>query len=74
MGDILQPFHKSFLVVYLDDILIFNHSWEEHLHHMRQVLQTLQQHNLCVNFEKCTFGMTQVQYSEHIIDDQGVHV
>eukprot|EP00253_Pinus_taeda_P022068 PITA_22068 len=34
MDDILQPFTNSFVVVYLDDILIFNESWEEHLHHI----------------------------------------
>jgi hypothetical protein len=59
------------MVVYLDDILIFNQSWEEHLHHIRQVLQTLRQHKLCANLEKCTFGMTQVQYLGYIIDEQG---
>eukprot|EP00253_Pinus_taeda_P006046 PITA_06046 len=41
MDDILQPFTNSFVVVYLHDILIFSQSWEEHLHHIRHVLQTL---------------------------------
>jgi hypothetical protein len=58
MDDILHPFTNSFVVVYLDDILIFIQTWEEHLHHIRQVLQTLQKHKLCANLEKCTFGMT----------------
>ena len=62
MDDILRPFTNSFVVVYLDDILIFYQTWEEHLDHTRQVLQTLWQHKLCANLEKCTFGMTQVQY------------
>ena len=35
MDDILQPFTNSFVVMYLDDILIFNQTWEEHLHHIR---------------------------------------
>ena len=74
MEDILQPFTNSFLVVYLDDILIFSQTWEEHLHHIRQVLQTLRQHKLCANLEKCTFGMTQVQYLGYIIDERGVHM
>eukprot|EP00253_Pinus_taeda_P008884 PITA_08884 len=36
MDDILQPFTNSFVVVYLDDILVFSQSWEEHIHHIRQ--------------------------------------
>eukprot|EP00253_Pinus_taeda_P031704 PITA_31704 len=74
MGDILRPFTNSFVVVYLDDILIFSQSWEEHLHHIRQVLQQLRQHEMCANLEKCTFGMTHVQYLGYIVDEQGVHV
>eukprot|EP00253_Pinus_taeda_P012886 PITA_12886 len=60
MDDTLRPFTISFVVVYLDDILIFSQSWEEHLHHIRHVLQTLRQHKLCDNLKKCTFGMTKV--------------
>ena len=56
MDDILRPFTNSFVVVYLDDILIFNQTWEEHVHHIQQVLQTLRQHKLCANLEKCTFN------------------
>eukprot|EP00253_Pinus_taeda_P024081 PITA_24081 len=52
MEDILRPFTNAFMVVYLEDNLVFSHTWEEHLHHIRQVLQTLQQHKLCANMEK----------------------
>ena len=41
MDEILRPFTNEFMVVYLDDILIFNQSWEENLYHIWQVLQTL---------------------------------
>ena len=41
IDDIVQPFTNSFVVVYLDDILIFNQTWEENLHHILQVLQKL---------------------------------
>jgi hypothetical protein len=74
MDDIQRPFTNSFVVVYLDDILIFSQTWEEHLHHIRQVLQTPWQHKLCANLEKCTFSITQVQYLGYIIDEQGVDV
>ena len=74
MEDILWPFNNSFLVVYLDDILIFSQTWEERLHHIRQFLQTLRKHKLCANLDKCNFGMNHVQYMGYIIDDYGVHV
>eukprot|EP00253_Pinus_taeda_P001535 PITA_01535 len=60
IDDILWPFANSFVVVYLDEILTFSQSWEDHLHYIRQVLQTLRQHKLCANLEKYTFGMTEV--------------
>jgi hypothetical protein len=41
MDDVLRPFTKSFVVVYLDDILVFSRTWEEHMRHIQQVLSTL---------------------------------
>ena len=74
MDDILRPFTNSFVVIYLDDILIFNKSWVDHLQHLRWVLNTLRQHQLYANLEKCSFGMTRVQYLGYIVDEHGVHV
>ena len=74
MDDVLRPFTNSFVVVYLDDILILNRTWEEHMQHIQQVLGTLRQHKLYVNLEKCSFGMTMVQYLGYIVYEHGVHV
>jgi len=74
MDDILWPFTNSFVVFYLDDIFIFSKGLEEHLQHIQQVLQTLQQHKMCANFGKCTFGMSQVQNVGYIIYEKGVDV
>jgi hypothetical protein len=52
MEYILRPFTNTFVFVYLDDILIYIKTWEEHLHHIQQVLHTLQQHKLYANLEK----------------------
>lgn len=74
MNDVLRPFIDSFVVVYLDDILIFSRTWSEHLQHVEQVLSTLQKHKLYANIEKCSFGMQSIQYLGYIIDVEGVHV
>jgi hypothetical protein len=74
MDNLLHPFTNSFVVVYLHDILIFSRSWEEHLQHIRQVLNTLRQHQLHANLERCSFGMTWIQYLGYIVGEHGVHV
>jgi hypothetical protein len=74
MDNILHPFTNSFVVVYIDDILIFNKNWVEHLQHIQQVLHTLRQHKPYDNLEKSSFTMNRVQYLGYIIDEHGVHV
>ena len=61
MDDVLRPFKNYFVVVYLDDILIFSKTWEEHMQHIQQVLSTLRQHKLYANLEKWSFDMNMVQ-------------
>jgi hypothetical protein len=74
MDDVLRPFTNSFLVVYLDDILIFSRTCEENMRHIQQVLSTLWQNKLYANLEKCSFCMNKVQYLGYIVDEHGVHV
>jgi len=74
MEDILRPFTNDFVVVYLNDILIYSKSWEKHLQHIQQVLYTLRQNKLYANLEKCSFCMDRVHYLGYIIDNHGVHV
>jgi hypothetical protein len=56
MNDVLRPFLDKFVVVYLDDILIYSKTPEEHLNHIEQVLTTLQRHQLHIKMKKCTWG------------------
>jgi hypothetical protein len=74
MNDVLIPFTNYFVVVYMDEILIFNTTWEEHMQHIQQVLGTLWKHKLYAKLEKCSFGMNKVQYLGYIVDEHGVHV
>jgi len=55
INEVLKPFFFKFVVVYLDDILIFSRTKEEHLEHVRKVLQRLKEDKLLINLKKCTF-------------------
>ena len=57
----------EFAAAYLDDILIFSNSWEEHLDHIRMVFQRIRQAGLTLNISKCVFGVAEVDYLGHHI-------
>ena len=71
MNEVLHPFIDTYVIVYLDDILIFRSSWEEHMGHIQQVLEKLRAHRLQANMEKCHFTMRSVSYLGFIVDEQG---
>jgi hypothetical protein len=72
MNDILLPFLRWFVLVFFDDILIYNSSWSEHIRHVRTVFHTLQDHQLFLKKSKCAFGRPSVAYLGHIISVDGV--
>ena len=74
MDDLLQPFIGKLYIVYLDDILIFSRSWEEYVKKIQQVFDTLQQHQLYLSMDKCSFAMTNIKYLGYVIDSTGIHV
>jgi hypothetical protein len=55
MNEELCPCLNSFLIVYLDDILICSSTWEEHMSHLIKVLETMKKHQLLTNLNKCEF-------------------
>jgi hypothetical protein len=60
------------MLVFFDDILIYNSTWAEHLQHVRLILLVLRQHKLAVKQSKCSFGETSISYLGHIILEGGV--
>jgi hypothetical protein len=67
MNDVLRPFLNDCVIVYLDDILIFSKSREEHVKHVKQVLDVLRKEKLFLNMSKCEFGKTSLIYLGHIV-------
>jgi hypothetical protein len=72
MNDILAPFLRKFVLVFLDDILIYSPTLESHVTHLTQVLGKLREHQLYLKRSKCSFEQNQLEYLGHIISDQGV--
>ena len=67
MNEVLRPYLRKFVVVFLDDILIFSKTWEEHLTHVRKIFTALCEQQLYCKPSKCLFGATETLYLGHII-------
>jgi RNase H-like domain found in reverse transcriptase/Reverse transcriptase (RNA-dependent DNA polymerase)/Integrase zinc binding domain/Chromo (CHRromatin Organisation MOdifier) domain/Retroviral aspartyl protease len=72
MNDIFREYLDRFMVVYLDDILIFSEDQESHDHHVQLVLTTLRQHQLFAKLEKCSFDTSYVEFLGYCISSEGV--
>ncbi|GBG75313.1 hypothetical protein CBR_g19945 [Chara braunii] len=73
MDRIFHDYLDKFVTVYLDDILIFSKTVEEHVAHLDKVLGLLRQHKFKINGEKCEFGHTRVLYLGHEISAEGLN-
>ena len=67
MNEILKDFNGKFVIVYLDDILIFSKTKEEHLEHIDMVLRRLHEEKLVINLEKCLFMKEELTYLGFVI-------
>ena len=74
MDRVFQPYLDQFVVVFMDDILIYSQSEEEHEDHLRIVLQLLRDHQLYAKFSKCEFWLTEVRFLGHVVSTFGVSV
>jgi hypothetical protein len=62
----------NFILLYLDDIIIYSRTWKEHIEHLKCVFNRLSEHNLQINIQKCKFGRSEVKYLGHIISINGI--
>ena len=72
MNDLFEPYIGKFVAVYLDDILVFSATKEEHYKHLKIVLDILRQAELYCKIKKCTFMAREVKFLGHIVDENGL--
>ena len=74
MNWVFQPYLDRFIKVFIDDILVYSSSSEEHSEHLRIVLQTLRERQLYAKLSKCQFWLDKVAFLGHVISVEGVSV
>ncbi|KAF5804296.1 putative nucleotidyltransferase, Ribonuclease H [Helianthus annuus] len=74
MNRICKPYLDKFIIVFIDDILIYSKSKDEHAKHLHLLLSLLRKEKLYAKFSKCEFWLEQVQFLGHLVNHEGIHV
>ena len=74
MNRVFHPYLDQFVVVFIDDILVYSKDAQEHEHHLRIVFQTLRENQLFAKLSKCDFWLKEVSFLGHIVSVEGIRV
>ena len=74
MNSVFMEFLDKFVVVFIDDILVYSKDDKEHEVHLRLILEKLREHKLYAKFEKCEFWLSTVGFLGHIVSGEGIAV
>ncbi|GJV38036.1 putative reverse transcriptase domain-containing protein [Tanacetum coccineum] len=74
MNRVCKPYLDKFVIVFIDDILIYSKDEREHEEHLKAILELLKKEKLYAKFSKCEFWIPKVQFLGHVIDSRGIHV
>ncbi|GJS08571.1 putative reverse transcriptase domain-containing protein [Tanacetum coccineum] len=74
MNRVCKPYLDKFVIVFINDILIYSRNKEEHANHLRIILELLRKEKLYAKLSKCDFWIRIMQFLGHLIDSQGLHV
>jgi hypothetical protein len=72
MNAIFKPYLDSFVMIYMDDVMVFSKNPDEHLMHLKLVLQTLKEHQFYIRLSKCTFGKRELEFLGHLLSGTGI--
>ncbi|XP_057986561.1 serpin-ZX-like [Hevea brasiliensis] len=74
MNRVFRPFLDCFVIIFIYDILVYSRTEEEHVWHLRIVLQTLREHQLYAKFSKCEFWLESIPFFGHVVSKKGIWV
>ncbi|GJT14953.1 putative reverse transcriptase domain-containing protein [Tanacetum coccineum] len=74
MNRVCKPYLDKFVIVFINDILIYSKDEKEHEEHLKAILELLKKEQLYAKFSKCKFWIPKVQFLGHVIDSRGIHV
>ncbi|GKF10432.1 putative reverse transcriptase domain-containing protein, partial [Tanacetum coccineum] len=74
MNRVCKPYLDKFVIIFINDILIYSKNKEEHERHLKIILELLKNEQLYAKFSKCDFWLKSVQFLGHVINNKGVHV
>nr|GEX35718.1 putative reverse transcriptase domain-containing protein [Tanacetum cinerariifolium] len=74
MNQVCKPYLDRFVIVFIDDIVIYSKNRKEHEGHLKLILKLLKEEELYAKFSKCEFWLSNVQFLGHVIDSEGIHV
>ncbi|GJR60340.1 putative reverse transcriptase domain-containing protein [Tanacetum coccineum] len=74
MNRVCKPYLDKFVIVFIDDILIYSKDEKEHEEHLKAILELLKKEKLYAKILKCKFWIPKVQFIGHVIDSRGIHV
>ncbi|GJU17014.1 putative reverse transcriptase domain-containing protein, partial [Tanacetum coccineum] len=74
MNQVCKPYLDRFVIVFIDDILIYSKSIKEHEGHLKLILKLLKEEELYAKFSKCDFWLSKVQFLGHVIDSEVIHI
>ncbi|GJT88729.1 putative reverse transcriptase domain-containing protein [Tanacetum coccineum] len=74
MNRVCKPYLDKFVIVFIDDVLIYSCNKKEHEEHLKTILEMLKKEELYAKFSKCEFWINTVKFLGHMIDNSGIHV